>query len=275
MVRPSRCMRGFLACVFLLVVPSWSAAQTLPLFDAHIHYNSDAWPHFSPQAVIRLLDEAGIERALVSSTPDEGTLRLFEAAPERIVPELRPYRTPADVATWHRDPSIVPYLEARLKRGVYKGIGEFHLHGAQARSPIVQRVVELAAAGNLLLHAHSDPVAVEALFAMNPRIRVLWAHAGMDAAIEDVARLLEKHDTLWLEISYRNDLLGNGRLDAAWRALMLRYPDRILYGTDTWTPSRFDEIGRLTKTTRAWLKELPDDVAARIAYRNAAALFGR
>ena len=274
-MRYNQCMKGFLACVVFLAIPTWSAAQTLPLFDAHIHYNSDAWERLSPRAVIRLLDDAGIEGALVSSTPDDGTLRLFEAAPERIVPELRPYRTPADVSTWHRDPSIVPYLEQRLRKGVYKGIGEFHLHGAQARSPIVQRVVELAAAGNLVLHAHSDPAAVEALFAINPRIRVLWAHAGMDAAIEDVARLLEKHDTLWLEISYRNDLLGEGRLDAAWKALMLRHPDRILYGTDTWTPSRFDEIGRQAKAARAWLRELPDDVAARIAYRNGAALFGR
>lgn len=274
-MRYNHSMRPFLSGMLCLVVPAWAAAQSLPLFDAHIHYNSDAWPRLSPQAVMRLLDEAGIERALVSSTPDDGTLRLFEAASQRIVPELRPYRTPADAATWHRDPSIVPYLEERLKRGIYKGIGEFHLHGEQAQSPVVRRVVELAAAGDLVLHAHADPAAVESLFAMNPRIRILWAHAGMDAAIEEVTRLLENHGTLWLEISYRNDLLGEGRLDAAWKALMLRYPDRILYGTDTWTPGRFDELGRQAAAARSWLGDLPADVAARIAHRNAAALFGR
>jgi hypothetical protein len=64
----------------------------LPLFDAHIHYNHDAWEKTSPKEAITLLRQAGVVRALVSSSSDEGTQRLYAEAPDLIVPELRPYR---------------------------------------------------------------------------------------------------------------------------------------------------------------------------------------
>jgi hypothetical protein len=31
----------------------------------------------SPEAILKILDQAGVKRALVSSTPDDGTLRLW------------------------------------------------------------------------------------------------------------------------------------------------------------------------------------------------------
>ena len=50
----------------------------------------------------------------MSSSDDEGTQKLLAAAPDLIVPELRPYRTRADTSGWTRDEGIVKYLEARL-----------------------------------------------------------------------------------------------------------------------------------------------------------------
>ncbi|MGZ9136279.1 MAG: hypothetical protein ACXW4K_02330 [Candidatus Deferrimicrobiaceae bacterium] len=47
----------------------------LPLFDAHVYYNREAWEVLPPEAGITILDRAGVARALVSSTPDDGTLR--------------------------------------------------------------------------------------------------------------------------------------------------------------------------------------------------------
>ena len=91
------------------------------------------------------MDQAGVRRGFVSSTPDDGTVRLYEAAPDRIVPVLRPYRQPGELATWHQDPTVVPYLEQRLARPIYRGIGEFHLTGSDARAPVVRQVAELAA----------------------------------------------------------------------------------------------------------------------------------
>src|SRR5207249_3720372 len=82
----------------------------------------------------------GVTRAFVSSTPDEGTVRLYDLAPERIVPVLQPYREKGDAGRWYQDPGVVPYLEERLARGGYRGIGEFHLQGSAARSVVVRQV---------------------------------------------------------------------------------------------------------------------------------------
>src|SRR5215472_4151577 len=120
-------------------------AADAPLADAHIHYSAPDWSIYSPDQVVAILDRAGIRRALVSSTPDDGTLKLYERDPKRVVPLLRPYRTRDDMGTWWRDPSILPYLEQRLARGVHRGIGEFHVSGKDIHTPVLKRIAEMAA----------------------------------------------------------------------------------------------------------------------------------
>ncbi len=257
------------------VLPVAAAGQSIPLFDAHVHYSSDAWKKYSVDEVLAILDQAGVERALVSSTPDDGTLKLFEAAPERVVPELRPYRTGADMGTWHSDASILPYLEERLRRGIYRGIGEFHLSADKAATPVVRRVIELAVERQIPLHAHSDEKAVAALFAVDRRVKILWAHAGMSTPVQAVGEMLDRYSNLWVELSYRLDEVApGGRVSPAWRTLFQRHPDRFLFGSDTWTPGRWSEVPALANAARAWLKELPPDLAAAIAFRNAERLYG-
>jgi len=67
-------------------------SQDLPVFDAHTHYSQDVWDAISPQDAIRRLREVGITRVLVSSSSDDGTQRLYQAAPEFVITVLRPYR---------------------------------------------------------------------------------------------------------------------------------------------------------------------------------------
>ena len=104
----------------------------MPIVDTHLHYSQNSWQDQTPAAILLLMDQAGVSRAFVSSTPDDGTVRLFDMAPDRIVPVLRPYRQPGELSTWHQDPTVVPYLEQRLARPIYRGIGEFHLNGSDA-----------------------------------------------------------------------------------------------------------------------------------------------
>lgn len=66
-------------------------AHELPIFDAHLHYSHDAWDVLPVKDVIAILKRAGVKRALVSSSGDAGQQRLYAAAPDLIVPELRPY----------------------------------------------------------------------------------------------------------------------------------------------------------------------------------------
>jgi hypothetical protein len=265
-------------CVLVLALaasglPALVAAADLPIFDAHIHYSHDAWQVVPPQEAVALLRKAGLRRALVSSSDDEGTQKLVAEAPDLIVPELRPYRTRGDVSGWVRDDAIVAYVEERLRRYRYVGIGEFHLYGADADLPVPRRIVQLARQHGLLLHAHADADAVERLFQQDPGARVLWAHAGFERP-ERVREMLRKHSRLWADLAFRSDHAADGRVTPEWRALFLEFPDRFMVGTDTFVPERWHYVPEHARWSRGWLADLPPDVAERIAWRNGETLFG-
>src|ERR671937_1684196 len=135
----------------------------LPIFDAHLHYNRDQWSVYSVDDVLGLMDRAGVRKAFVSSTPDDGTLMLRDRAPDRVVPNLRPYHVAADQFSWTRDPSILDYLQERLAGASYRGLGEFHLNPGEAGLSVPRGVVELGAARGLVLQAHTDATGLEEL----------------------------------------------------------------------------------------------------------------
>jgi hypothetical protein len=251
-----------------------SYAQGLPIFDAHIHYSQPDWTVLSPDQVLAILDGAGVSHALVSSTPDDGTLKLYDKAPRRIVPFLRPYRSREDMLTWHSDPAVQAYVEERLTRGRYKGIGEFHLSTAdQAEAPVVKRCAELAVQQQLFLHAHVDATTLERLLQRHPQVSILWAHAGMTASAATVGQFLDRFPTLWVELALRSDVAPGGQLAPEWQAVFLRHPERFMVGTDTWVTSRWQTLAEGMQVIRGWLEQLPREVAAQIAHRNAERLF--
>src|SRR5262249_43499048 len=206
-------------------------AADLAIIDTHVHYSQNSWQDYAPGAILLLLDQGGVRRAFVSSTPDDGTIRLYEAAPDRIVPVLRPYRQLGELSSWHQDPTVVPYLEQRLARPVYRGIGEVHLTGADARAPVVRQVAELAARHRLFLQCHCGAAAVEILAGLAPGVTVLWAHAGMSAGTAEVGRLIDAWPNLRVELALRSDVAPGGQLDPAWRDLFVRRPERFMIGT--------------------------------------------
>jgi len=247
-----------------------------PIFDAHIHYSQPAWPSFPPEAVKALFDKAGVARALVSSTPDDGTLALLKAMPERIAPELRPYRERVGSSNWAEAAEVPDYLKERLGKSRYVGIGEFHLHDPKAiDGPVVRAVIDLAIANNLPIHVHSDARPIEAFFAKEPRLKILWAHAGMSEPASVVAAMLGRYPNLATEVSFRaGDIAPGGSLDAAWRDLLIRFADRVMVGTDTYVTGRWEVYGQLIADHRRWLGQLPKPVADAVAYGNAAKWFG-
>ncbi|MEN9628581.1 MAG: hypothetical protein RJA10_1808 [Pseudomonadota bacterium] len=248
------------------------AAEPMPLFDAHVHYSHDAVEAVPPAQAVAILRKAGLKGVLVSSSDDDGTQKLLAAAPDIVVPELRPYRTRADTNGWVRDDGIVQYLEQRLSRHRYVGVGEFHLYGADAELPVPRRMVALARERGLLLHAHSDADAVERLFRQWPEARVLWAHSGFERP-EAVREQLRRHPRLWCDLAFRGDHANGGKVDPAWREAFLEFPQRFLIGTDTFTPERWHYIVPHAEWTRAWLADLPRPVAEQLAWRNGDALF--
>jgi predicted TIM-barrel fold metal-dependent hydrolase len=250
------------------LLPRARAADTLPLFDAHIHYSHDAWDLVPPKQAVAILRKAGLKGALVSSSNDEGTQKLIAEAPDLIVAELRPYRTRSDISTWVRDPLVARYVEERLAKYRYVGIGEFHLFGEEAELAVPRRMVALARERNLVLHAHSDVDAVNRLFRQWPEARVLWAHSGFDRP-EAVRETLRRHPRLWSDLAFRGDHAVQGKVDPAWRDAFLEFPERFMIGTDTFTPERWHYIEGHAEYSRSWLRDLPVPVAERIGWRNA------
>jgi predicted TIM-barrel fold metal-dependent hydrolase len=239
-----------------------------PVIDVHIHYSEDAWTMLPPPEAIKVLRQAGLKKAFVSSSSDDGTQMLYKAAPDLIVPVLRPYRNRGETGSWVRDPSIIAHVEARLKANTYVGIGEFHAYGADADTPVMRRMVELAKERKIFLHAHSDADAVERIFKQNPEARVLWAHSGF-AQIDKVRAMLAKYKTLWADLAFRSDQAPSGRLDPSWKQLFIDYPERFMVGTDTYVPERWHYVVEQARYSRAWLDDLPAEIADNIAYRNA------
>lgn len=243
----------------------------LPLFDAHVHYSHDAVELVPPAQAAQLLRAAGLMGVLVSSSDDAGTQKLLAAAPDIVVPELRPYRTRADLNTWVRDEGVVRYLEERMARYRYVGIGEFHLFGADADLPVPRRMVAMARERSYVLHAHGDADAVNRLFKQWPEARILWAHSGFEQPA-GIAEQLKRHPRLWCDLAYRNEHFSGAGVEAAWRGLFEAFADRFMVGTDTFTPERWHYIGPHARSARQWLKSLPGPLAENVAWRNAHAL---
>jgi hypothetical protein len=253
--------------LMLLSLPAYLFSADRALIDTHIHYSHDAWERTPPEKALKILRDAGLQRAFVSSSSDEGTQKLYELAPELIIPVLRPYRRRGETSSWIRDESVVDMLENLLAKNTYAGIGEFHVWGDDANLPVIKSVVALAKKHHVFLHAHSDAEAIDILFQHDPDAKVLWAHSGFDDP-EEIAVMLEKHPNLSADLAFRNEHANNGKVIPAWRELFLAYPDRIMIGTDTYTPERWYYIVDHAIWSREWLDTLPTDVADKIGFQN-------
>nr|WP_068432672.1 amidohydrolase family protein [Magnetospirillum sp. XM-1]CUW38917.1 Putative Amidohydrolase 2\ len=260
--------RIILALIVVLLADGPGRAADLPLFDAHIHFSHDARATLSAEEAAARLRRAGVTRALVSSSDDAGTQALATAAPDLVVPALRPYRKRGELTSWLRDPGNIAYVEGLLARNRYVAIGEFHVDGADADLPNVRRLVDLARSHDLFLIAHSDANAVERLFRHDPRARVLWAHAGFERP-ETVADMMRRHKALWADLSFRYEVARDGKVAPGWLAVFGEFPDRFMVGTDTYTPERWKDVESHAAWARSWLRTLAPDLAEAIAHGNA------
>ena len=305
-----------------------AADYTGPLFDAHLHYNEEAWngkvgPHPVSDVLARI-QRNGVKGVLANSRPNDGT-KALTAEPSKgdlqVVPFIRLYRNRADYDGWFRDETIYEMVLAEYARGTagapsnsalnvpsnpalnvpsnselnvpFKGIGEFHLYdSANANGAVAKKLMAFAEEKNLAVLAHVDDVAIDLLMANTPskgqNVKLIWAHTGIGGApVARVDALLGKYPLLMGELSYRPGLTcddakggerggekASGKLCPEWRALLLKYPGRFMIGSDTWVNQRWQYYDELMQGYRAWLGDLPADVARQVAWGNGAKLFG-
>lgn len=257
-----------IAFIIAAIFSQQAHAEKLPIFDAHIHYSHDAVRLVPPEEAIKTLRAAGVRKALVSSSDDNGTQLLFEAAPDLIVPSLRPYRRRGEISTWMHDPTVIGYVEKNLSKNKYFAIGEFHAYGDDIKTPVLQRIISLAKEHNLLLHAHSDAEAIDLIFETYPDALVLWAHSGFDRP-EKVREVLARHKNLWADLAFRSDQSSGGKVADDWLPVFKAFPDRFMVGTDTFAPERWYYVKDHAEFSRGWIGSLPKDLIDRLAYRNA------
>jgi hypothetical protein len=294
--RPLAHVHKALAAIVLIATGAAAPAAdyTGPLFDAHLHYNEEAWdgqtgPH-PPADVLARMKASGVRAIVANSRPNTGSLTLAGLPQTReagvtVVPFVRLYRNRADYTGWFADESIYAMVQTELARGTaagpYRGIGEFHLYdSANANGPVAQKLMALAEHRGLVVLAHVDDVAIDLLMAHTPsqgrRMQLIWAHTGIGGApLERVDALLARYPGLVGELSYRPGLVcEDGQLCPAWRALLLKHPDRFVIGSDTWVNQRWQHYQSLMQDYRTWLGGLPGEVAHKVAWGNAARLFG-
>ncbi len=274
-------------CALACTGPAQAADYSGPLFDAHLHYNEEAYQGPHPLAdVLARMQRNGVRAIVANSRPNEGTKSLAgaqaqtQAAGVTVVPFIRLYRNRADYDNWFRDESIYTMVQTEFARGTaagpYRGIGEFHLYdSANANGPVAKKLMQFAAEKQLAVLAHVDDAAIDLLMAHAPGARLIWAHTGIGGApAARVQALLDRYPRLMGELSYRPGLTcGEGSLCPEWRALLLKYPDRFLLGSDTWVNQRWQYYDELMRAYRRWLGDLPPEVARRIAWDNGAGLF--
>ena len=260
-------------CLMALLPANLSAEA---LFDAHLHYNATHATQFSPQQIIAKLEHNDIRQAVVSGTPASHTASLYRQAPGRIVPLLGVYRSQADKITWPNDATLAERVEADLNKGNWRGIGELHIFASQRHSPVFRRIIEIATQRRLPLQIHGDPAVIDTVYDVSPSQAVIWAHAGTFPYPDLLADYLQRYPALSIDLSVRDDRIApDGQISDDWYELFIRFPDRFMVGVDTFSLSRWQHFDAAVATLRNWLGQLPDDVAKRLAYDNAALFFGQ
>jgi predicted TIM-barrel fold metal-dependent hydrolase len=267
------------------VSPAAAADYAGPLIDAHSHLPTataiDAYAAAAKRHNVRkvvLLGVGGVQ-------PDEG--EWIEAAakkyPDLVVPAVR-VPDPAGMAAAGR-------LDVELARTKARVLGEVHIRQVSRKidrdpsAPAFMNILELAAQRGVpvVIHDELTPAAaasLEAALAAHRQATIVLAHAG-EATPAALEPLLARNANLMVDLSgmhfQRTPALATekGALDPTWKALIVKMPDRFLVGIDVWAARLFEPatLDRLMRWTRRILGELPPDVAERVAWKNAAALY--
>ncbi len=294
----SACCLIALLCVSGLV-PRAQAAQ--PVADMHLHYKWTQQELTSPQDAIQQLDLNGIVMGVVIGTPAELALKLQSLDQDRIVAMYGPYREGGDWHRWAYDAETISRARTALASGHYQAIGELHIIGGFApkyeKATVLQQLLALGAEFDVPVMIHTELSRPDFMLSVCrgfPDTRILWAHSGAILEPAAVEVVMSQCRNVWGGLGARdpwrfvnNPLTGQGgELLPGWKALMMKYPDRFMVGSDpVWPVDQLDrwdqgdsgwqELSRFWGFHRKWLAQLPAELARKIGCENAVVLFGR
>ena len=276
-----------LTLVLALLVPGAAAAADYagPLIDAHSHVPNPA----AIEAYVAAMKRHNVSKVVllgvggVQKEDPEWIAAAARAHPDRVVAG-QPVPDPTR-------PDAAGTLDVELSRTKARVMGEVHLRQVSRkidRNPADPAFLDILRLGGLrgvpvVIHYELTPkaaVALERALAVQRDVVIVLAHAGEGKPAE-IEKLLERNANLMVDLSgmhfQRTPALASetGPLDARWKALIEKMPDRFLIGIDVWAPRLFEPamLDRLMKWTRRVLGQLKPDVAERVAWKNATTLY--
>ncbi len=232
--------------------PAQQAAET-PFVDAHVHMNR-------PATLLQLMDQARLDKAVVfwgRHSDNRALAAAAEGHPGRLIPfvsispERRRYRD-----YWQRgDIGLLDELEAALKSGAFKGIGEISVVHFPSRGfpeadfnplgKLMTGIMGLAERYRVPVTVHCEITRLREfkdLLEAYPAVPVIWAHGGYTPYFL-ARRMLEEHPNLTYELSARTYLRHPRSPDYTifrnanevwprWLELIEAHPRRFIVGTD-------------------------------------------
>jgi hypothetical protein len=189
--------------------------------------------------------------------------------------------------------------------GVFSGIGEFTIHKefvspkvagevASLQDPALDRLLDFAAEVGLVVLIHNDidtpfpkpgakPAYLEqmtALLKRHPNTTLIWAHTGVGRVvrpIKDHAAHLEKllqdpelphlyFDISWDEVA--KYVVASPEATKVMAALLERYPDRFLFGTDEVAPKTESDYMRVFRIYTPLWKSLSPETSEEVRKTN-------
>lgn len=298
--RRRRCTLAGFALALLLFRGAVAQAAEPPFADVHLHFNWDQVGVVDAHEAVERLHRHDVVLGVVSSIPPELALELSSEADGWILPLFMPYLEPERRYDWFNDERVVAAAREALAGGRFVGLGEFHLTGGISPSPrkrhaVVDGLIELAVEFDVPVLIHTEASSYRFFLPLcqrHPTARILWAHAGGILPPDQVGALMEACPNVWAELSARDNdryILNpivdeEGRLLPGWEALVRRFPERIMTGTDPVWPIEYrhpwdepdtgwDRFPSYLAFQRRWIEALPEDIARRVRLDNALRFF--
>ncbi len=243
--------------------PATAHAATLPIINMHFHPD----PAWDLPVFVKLFDELGVTKA-GNGARDQGpdtdnvALNFARQYPDRIFAfgngGIRGVIIKEGERAWKLESEAIrealARLEAGLRAGKFKGIGEIHPNTLlsqpdrgrhfPADSPLMQHLCKLSATYGVPLGMHMDATEqsvaeMERLLPSNRKCTWIWLHAGHVAHPPLLRRLMQAHPNLYLEFSQRvgpsftaDRIDDDGELQSGWKELLEDFQDRVVIGTD-------------------------------------------
>ncbi|PZF71129.1 amidohydrolase [Taibaiella soli] len=198
----------------------------------------------------------------------------------------------------------------KLFPGVFSGIGEFSIHKefvsskiagetASLTNPALDRILDFAAEAGLVVILHNDidmpfpkngqqPYLMRQiyeLFKRHPNATIIWAHCGLGRIVQPV-----KDQVRVIETALADPALSHLYIDISWTevakyvtsspetiknvaALINKYPDRFLFGTDEVAPANPDQYYNIYYIYKDLFKQLTPEAKQKLLTGNYKRLF--